>query len=115
MLFKSGQTQQNVFGILTLSSRTGQMQLHTENTVEPAPEVIESHPWDRPIWKPTKGKGAIFFYLVLIHVVAVIGLILFPIPSLPVAVSSLILVALGGLGTTVCYHRTLSHRTLRLN
>lgn len=91
------------------------MQLLVANTVEPAQRLIESHPWDRPIWKPTKGKGAIFLYLVLIHVLAVIGLILFPIPSLPVAVLALILVALGGLGTTVAYHRTLSHRTLKLN
>lgn len=75
----------------------------------------ESRPWDRPIWKPTKGKGAIFFYLVAIHVLAVVGLILFPLPSLRVGMTALALVILGGLGTTVCYHRTLSHRTLKLN
>ena len=62
------------------------MQLRIANTAEPAQKVIESHPWDRSIWKPAKGKGAIFFYLVLIHVLAVIGLILFPIPSLPVSI-----------------------------
>ena len=76
---------------------------------------VQVHPWDRPIWKPTKGKGAIFFYLVAIHVLAIIGLILYPIPSLSVGLATLVLVTLGGLGTTVCYHRTLSHRTLKLN
>ncbi len=44
-------------------------------------QAAEERPWDRPFWKPVKGKGAIFFYLVLIHVFAIIGLILFPVPG----------------------------------
>ena len=77
--------------------------------------IVTSHPWQRPFWKPTKGKGFILVYLLAIHLLAVAGLILVPLPSLPVVVMTLILIGLGGLGTTVCYHRTLSHRTLRLN
>lgn len=77
--------------------------------------IVTSHPWQRPFWKPTKGKGFILFYLLAIHLLAVAGLILVPLPSLPVVVMTLILIGLGGLGTTVCYHRTLSHRTLKLN
>jgi len=77
--------------------------------------IVKSYPWERPFWKPTKGKGFIFFYLILIHVLAVTGLILFPLPSLRVVGLTLILSWLGGLGTTVCYHRTLSHRTVKLN
>ncbi len=83
-----------------------------ESTIE---TIVKSHPWERPFWKPTKGKGAIFFYLIAIHVLAVIGLILFPLPSLRVAGLTLIFAWLGGLGTSVCYHRTLSHRTVKLN
>ena len=47
-----------------------------------AAELVK--PWEKPFWKPAKGKGAILFYLVLIHVLAIIGLILYPTPSLPV-------------------------------
>jgi len=39
---------------------------------------------DRPFWKPVRRKEAVFFFLVLIHVLAIIGIILFPLPSLKV-------------------------------
>lgn len=55
------------------------------------------------------------FYLVAIHVLAVVGLVLFPLPSLPVFLVALGVALLGGLGTTICYHRSLSHRTVRFN
>src|SRR6266849_3564867 len=75
----------------------------------------EIRPWERPFWRPARGKAGVLFYLVLIHVLAVIGLILFPLPSLKVLSFTLLFTALGGFGTTVCYHRTLAHRTLKLN
>jgi len=77
--------------------------------------VKEIRPWERPFWKPVRSKSVIFFYLILIHVLAVIGLILFPLPSLKVLSLTLLLMALGGLGTTVGYHRMLAHRTLKVN
>lgn len=72
-------------------------------------------PWDTPFWKPVGDKGAVLFYLVLVHALAVVGLVLFPLPSLPVLGATLALTILGGFGTTVCYHRCLAHRTLALN
>lgn len=75
----------------------------------------DARPWERPFWKPTRGKEFIFFYLVLIHVLAVVGVILFPLPSLKVIGWTLLVTLLGGLGTTVCYHRALSHGTVKLN
>jgi stearoyl-CoA desaturase (delta-9 desaturase) len=72
-------------------------------------------PWEQPIWKPARGKAGILFYLVLIHILAVTGVILFSLPSLKVLGIAILLVALGGFGTTVCYHRLLAHRTLQLN
>ena len=75
----------------------------------------ETRPWEQPFWKPARGKEGVLFYLVAIHVLAIVGLILFPLPSLPVFGLTLLLTALGGFGTTVCYHRTLAHRTLKLN
>ncbi len=74
-----------------------------------------SRPWDRPWWKPTRGKEAVFFYLAAIHVLAVIGLVMFPVPGWKVFALTMIFTLLGGLGTTVGYHRTLSHGTLRLH
>src|SRR5439155_6263748 len=68
----------------------------------------QERPWDRPFWKPVHGKEGVFTYLVLIHVLAVIGLILFPVPSLKVVGMTLLSIAFGGLGTTVCYHRLLA-------
>jgi stearoyl-CoA desaturase (delta-9 desaturase) len=72
-------------------------------------------PWEQPFWKPAPGGARALSYLVLIHVLAIIGLILFPLPSLKVLGISLAILALGGLGTTVAYHRVLSHKTLKLN
>jgi fatty-acid desaturase len=72
-------------------------------------------PWQQPFWKPAPGKLSIYVYLVLIHVLAITGFILFPLPSLRVFLCTVGLIALGGLGTTVCYHRLLAHRTFKLN
>jgi fatty-acid desaturase len=75
----------------------------------------QSRPWEMPIWKPVRGKKGVLLYLVTIHVLAVIGLILYPVPSIPVFLTALVFNLLGGLGTTVCNHRYLAHRTLKLN
>ncbi len=42
--------------------------------------IQEIRPWEQPVWKPARGKGAVLFYLVLIHLLAIVGLILFPLP-----------------------------------
>ena len=89
----------------------------TERTLETNADTTAkpARPWERPFWKPTPGKWAVFLYLVLIHVLAVIGLILYPLPSLKVLGVALLLIAPGGIGTTVGYHRLLAHHTLKLN
>jgi len=75
----------------------------------------QARPWDRPWWKPVRGKEGVFAYIVIIHVLAIVGLMLFPLPSWKVVGMTILFAGLGGLGTTVCYHRMLSHRTLRAN
>jgi len=77
--------------------------------------IHDFRPWEQPFWKPAPGKAAVFFYLLLIHVLAVVGLILFPRPSVRTLSLAFLFTALGGLGTTVCYHRLLAHRSLRVN
>jgi fatty-acid desaturase len=76
---------------------------------------VTTKPWEMPFWKPVRGKEAVLFYLAAIHVLALVGLVLFPIPSLKVFLITLLFTCLGGLGTTVCYHRALAHTTLKLN
>jgi fatty-acid desaturase len=72
-------------------------------------------PWQQPFWKPARGKAAVFFYLILIHILAVAGLILYPIPDIKILGWTILLTALGGAGTTIGYHRMLAHRTIKLN
>jgi fatty-acid desaturase len=80
-----------------------------------AHKLIEERPWERPWWKPSKGNFSTFAYIIVTHILAVTGLVLFPLPSWPVAIVSLILAILGGIGTSVCYHRSLSHGALKLH
>lgn len=75
----------------------------------------QARPWERPFWKPAPRKGAVLLYLALIHLLAIIGLLLFPLPNARIISISFLLAALGGFGITVCYHRLLAHRTLQLN
>jgi stearoyl-CoA desaturase (delta-9 desaturase) len=56
-----------------------------------------------------------FIFLVLTHVLALAGLILYPVPSLTVLSVALSVAVMGGLGTTVVYHRYLAHRTFKLH
>src|SRR2546430_13713490 len=56
----------------------------------------QERPWDRPFWKPVHGKEGVFAYLVLIHVLAVVGLVFFPVPNLKVVGMTLLSIAFGG-------------------
>jgi len=57
----------------------------------------------------------IFLWIVVIHATALVGLILYPLPGWRLLAGALALVFVGGLGTTVCYHRAIAHRALKLN
>lgn len=84
----------------------------------PAADVSTSEtvpPWTWPWWRATKGQEMVLFWIVLIHITAAIGLILYPVPAWSVFFSALALAWIGGLGTTVCYHRALAHRALTLH
>ncbi|HVR60451.1 MAG TPA: fatty acid desaturase [Polyangia bacterium] len=80
-----------------------------------AVEMAKLRPWTRPWWRPTPGDGPTFFWMVLIHVGAVVGLVLTPLPGWPVVVAAAALHFLGGLGTTVCYHRAITHKSVKLH
>jgi stearoyl-CoA desaturase (delta-9 desaturase) len=53
--------------------------------------------------------------MLVIHLGALAGLILLPLPTWQILVGALALYFLGGLGTTVAYHRALAHRSVVLN
>jgi len=89
--------------------------LRTESKDAPIVSSLGPEPWKAPWWKPAKGDRATFGYLIAIHVLAAIGLVLFPVPGWKVMAATVFLAWLGGLGITVCYHRTLAHTALRLN
>lgn len=72
-------------------------------------------PWEQP-WYRAEGENRwVLLFLIVIHVLAAVGLFLFPLPSWPVLLSALALAGLGGFGTAVVYHRTLAHHALRIN
>lgn len=61
------------------------------------------------------GGGYVLFYLSVLHILSIVGLLFFPLPSIQVLAAAALLGFLGALGTTVCYHRALTHRGVRLN
>src|SRR5271156_1499430 len=80
-----------------------------------SPEPFRLPPWQRRWWWTTGRHAVILPWIVLIHTTAIVGLILFPLPGWRVFAGALALAWIGGLGTTVCYHRGLAHRSPRLH
>jgi fatty-acid desaturase len=74
---------------------------------------VPSSEW--PWWRTTRHDAVVLPWFILIHLTAVVGLILFPLPGWHVLLGALALAWIGGIGTTVCYHRALAHRALRLH
>jgi fatty-acid desaturase len=72
-------------------------------------------PWTRSWWRPAAGQSMTLVWVVLIHATAAVGIVLYPLPGWPLFLAAYALTWLGGLGTTVCYHRALAHRALRLH
>jgi len=68
-----------------------------------------------PWWRSNREDAMVLPYLILIHLTAATGLILFPLPGWRIFLSAVALSWIGGIGTTVCYHRSLAHRSLRLH
>jgi fatty-acid desaturase len=68
-----------------------------------------------PFWRATGGGVIILAWIALIHVTALVGLVLYPLPGWRILLGALALVWIGGLGTTVCYHRAIAHRALKLH
>jgi len=83
-----------------------------EITKEP---TTASAPWNWPWWRTSNNDVAVLLWIVLIHVTALVGLVMYPLPPWRVLVGAIALAWIGGLGTTVCYHRAIAHRSLKLH
>jgi fatty-acid desaturase len=73
------------------------------------------HGSEWPWWRTTRHDVIVLPWFILIHVTALVGLILFPLPGWHILFGAIALAWIGGVGTSVCYHRALAHRALRLN
>jgi sn-1 stearoyl-lipid 9-desaturase len=83
-----------------------------------AADMVKHAPWKQPWWRAAPGDGATFFWMMLIHVTAIVGLLLTPFlafPGWPVVFAAAALHFFGGLGTTVAFHRGITHKSVRLH
>jgi len=82
-------------------------------------EIAE--PWNRSWLHCARGDTATFLWIAGMHVVAAAAFIVFPLtgislwPGWPLMLTALGLTVLGGLGTTIGYHRALAHGAVKLN
>ena len=75
----------------------------------------EKHPWTQQWWKAEGENTWILVYIITIHALALVGIVLFPIPGWKVFLTALALASMGAFGTTIAYHRSLAHRAVKLN
>ncbi|MGH7948253.1 MAG: acyl-CoA desaturase [Candidatus Binataceae bacterium] len=75
----------------------------------------EASPPTHSLW-PTGIEGLmVLAWLLLIHLTSAMGLIMYPLPGWRLLFVFVVLAFVGGVGTTVCYHRALAHRSVRLH
>jgi len=97
------------------SERVGKKSSALSNRIDVHADVKVVYPWNWPWWRTRRHDAPVFVWVILVHITAIIGLILFPLPSWRIALGALALAWLGGIGTTVCYHRSMAHRAVSLN
>src|SRR5690242_21469548 len=100
---------------ITITIATGASCYRAERRLMSNSTQVESRPWEMPIWKPVRGKENVLLYLITIHVLAVIGLILYPVPGIPVFVTALVFISSEAWArrsaTTVIWHTARSSLT----
>ena len=80
-----------------------------------AADLAPHQPWKQPWWRATRGDGPVLFWVILIHVCAIVGPFVTPMPGWRVLLAAAVLHFLGGLGTTVSFHRAIAHKSVRLH
>ena len=69
-------------------------------------------PWRRSWLYRARGETPVLLWIVAIHALAGVGLVLLPLPPVAVWPIAVALLWIGGMGTTVAYHRALAHLSL---
>ena len=88
----------------------------TSNTMTRAKNYSPTYrPWEQPWYVASGSDIGTFGWVMLIHVTALVGLVMYPLPGWPLFFGALALAFIGGLGTTVGYHRAIAHRSVTLN
>jgi stearoyl-CoA desaturase (Delta-9 desaturase) len=81
----------------------------------PQPRCPQTAAPTLPAWPHDLRGCLVLVWLVMIHVAAAVGLVLYPFPGWRLPLAALAVAFLGGAGVTICYHRGLAHRSLALN
>jgi fatty-acid desaturase len=87
---------------------------------DPSPSPTSQAPDGLPPWKRSwlyraPGETPTLAWILGIHLLALVGVLMLPFPGLSVVGVAFALLFLGGLGTTIGYHRALAHRAIRLH
>lgn len=72
-------------------------------------------PWQRSWFYCAPGEVVTLSWILGLHLVVIVGLATLPAPPFGAVMLAGAAAFVGGLGTTVCYHRALAHRSLRLH
>jgi stearoyl-CoA desaturase (delta-9 desaturase) len=85
------------------------------------PDPSSTDPRTANIWTPrawlscAPGELPTLLWVLCLHLVMIVGLVLLPLPPLSALITAVVVLFIGGLGTTVAYHRALAHRAVSLN
>jgi fatty-acid desaturase len=79
-------------------------------TTRPAVQAVAG-PWSRSWFYCAPGQVLTLVWVMVIHLAAICGLLLLPFPGWWTVAACGGLIWLGGLGTTIAYHRSLAHRS----
>jgi fatty-acid desaturase len=80
-----------------------------------AADIARHTPWKQRWWRTTRADGPVLIWVILIHIGSVLGLLWVPLPGWRVLVAATALYYLGGLGTTIGFHRAIAHKAVRLH
>ena len=80
-----------------------------------ASEIARYQPRRQPWWRPGRGDTGTFIWMIIIHLGALAALVVAPLPGWRIALGALALHFLGGLGTTVAFHRAIAHKSVKLH
>ncbi len=87
------------------------------STPSPAPSPLSTASvWSFRGWLAfSPGELPTLLWIAFLHVSVVVGLLLLPLPHWTAVITALAALFIGGLGTTIVYHRALAHRAVHVH